>query len=704
MTLLRLTRPVVVFGRYRLSQDPLRLTADGAPVAVGARALALLSALVEADGRPVSFAEFANRIWGRPNVEINSVRVQVSALRRALGEDRDLIATMAGFGYRFAGTAKSLEAQSNAPAASEPAPAYPLSAALGIPNPSTTCVPLRRTPFIGRYAELSELLGLMSTARAITLVGASGLGKTRLAHEVARRVATHFPDGVAAVALSPQSPLESLVRPLALALRIERAHDCSTPEQLAAAIGARRVLLIIDCGARLRASLGEVLARLLSATPALQVIVTATEPLWTNQEQVVAVGPLSAPHHRDFRIEEALAFDACRLLLTRLAVLRDRHRHELGQRARPDSEMFAALEPDPCAPEAISMAALVTRRLGGAPLALELAASAIARRMDDRVPLEAAMLAFASKLDERTARRTGRADTALSPEAAIAMVVELLHDELDDETQAQLRWLGIFGGEFTRDAAIGMLVQTAPPGDGGSADVARTRARCEAHLDDLLGAGLVERIEGKGAAVLRLPGPVRLFASDALAQRNELGRAAAAHARSLVARLATDLQFGICVAGDDRGGIELELDELRAALKWSVFNDRFEIAIALIEASASLWRVLSLATEYVRMIRIVLTRVSASASLRTREEMRLWKALANELLLTQGPRQETTAAWRKLYELASACSDDVYRRHALAGLIECLPETWEMSRTAGALVSFEGIAQPCLKDWRHVEA
>ncbi len=704
MTLLRLTRPVVVFGRYRLSQDPLRLTADGAPVAVGARALALLSALVEADGRPVSFAELANRIWGRPNVEINSVQVQVSVLRRALGEDRDLIATMAGFGYRFAGSAKSLEAQSQAPAASESAPAYPLSAALGIPNPSTACVPLRRTPFIGRYAELSELLGLMSTARAITLVGASGLGKTRLAHEVARRVASHFPDGIGAVALSPQSPPENLVRPLALALRIERANDCSTHEQLAAAIGARRLLLIVDCCARLRASLGEVLARLLSATPALQVIVTSTEPLWISQEQVVAVGPLSAPYLRDFRIEEALAFDACRLLLTRLAVLRDTDRHKLSQRARTDADRSAAIEPDGCAPDAVSMAALVTRRLGGAPLALELAASAIAHRMNDGVPLEAAMQAFANTLDERVARRAGRADTALSPEAAIATVVELLHDDLDDETRAQLRWLGIFGGEFSRDAAIGMLVQIAPPGDGSNADAARTRARCEAHLDGLRGVGLVERIEGKGAAVLRLPGPVRLFASDALAQRNELGRAAAAHARSLVARLSTDLQFGVCPAGDERGRIELELDELRAALKWSVFNDRFEIAIALIEASAPIWRVLSLATEYLRMIRIVLTRVSASASLRTREEMRLWKALANELLLTQGPRHETTAAWRKLYELASACADDVYRRHALAGLIECLPETWEMRRTGGALPAYEGIARPCLEDWRQVEA
>lgn len=704
MTLLRLTRPDVVFGRYRLSQDPLRLTAAGVPVAVGARALALLSALVEADGRPVSFAELANRIWGRPNVEINSVQVQVSALRRALGDDRDLIATMAGFGYRFAGSATSIEAQRNAPAASEPAPAYLVSAAFGIAHPSTACVPLRRTPFIGRYAELSELLGLMSTARAITLVGASGLGKTRLAHEVARRVATHFPDGIGAVVLSPQSPPESLVRPLARALRIEQAHDCGTPEQLAAAIGARRMLLIVDCCARLRASLGDVLARLLTATPALQVIVTATEPLWISQEQVVVVGPLSAPHHRDFRIEEALAFDACRLLHTRLAVLRDMRRHKLGQQARADSDVFAALAPDGCAPDAVSMAARVARRLGGAPLALELAASAIAHRMDDRLPLEAAMLAFANMLDERTARRMGRADAVLSPEAGIAIVIELLHDELDDETQAQLRWLGVFSGEFTRDAAVGMLVEIAPPGDGSNADAARTRARCEAHLDDLLGAGLVERIEGKGAAVLRLPGPVRLFASDALVQKNELGRAAAAHARSLVARLSMDLQLGVCAAGDERGRIELELDELRAALRWSVFNDRFEIAIALVEASAPLWRGLSLATEYLRMIRIVLTRISASAARRTREEMRLWKALANELLLTQGLRHEATAAWRKLYELASACADDVYRRHALVGLIECLPETWEPSRTGGVLAPCEGIAQPCLKDWRQVEA
>lgn len=704
MTLLRLTRPVVVFGRYRLSRDPLRLTADGVPVAVGARALALLSALVEADGRPVSFAELANRIWGRSNVEINSVQVQVSALRRALGEDRDLIATMAGFGYRFAGSVSLLEAQSTAPAAREPAPAYPLSAALGIPDPSTACSPLRRTPFIGRYAELSELLGLMSTSRAITLVGAAGLGKTRLAHEVARRVATHFPDGIGSVALSPQMPPEGLVRPLALALRIEQAHDCSTPEQLAAAVGGRRLLLIVDCCARLRASLGEVIARLLTATPALQVIVTSTEPLWIGHEQVVTVGPLSAPHHRDFRIEEALASDACRLLLTRFAILRDAHRHKLGRRSRIDADVVAALEADGCTPAAVSMAALLTRRLGGAPLALELAAAAVAHCMDDRVPLEAALLTFASKLDERMTRLGGKADTALSPEAAIAMVVGLLHDELDDETQAQLRWLGIFSGEFTRDAAIGMLVQIAPPGDGGSEDAARTRAQCESRLDDLLSAGLIERIERKGAVVLRLPVPVRLFASDALAQKNELGRVAAAHARSLVARLATDLQLGVCAAGDERGRFELELDELRAALKWSVFNDRFEIAIALIEASAPLWRALSLAKEYVRMIRTVLTRVGASASLRTREEMRLWKALANELLLTQGPRHETTAAWRKLYELASACADDVYRRHALAGLIECLPETWEMWRGGGALVSFEGNAQPCLKDRRHVEA
>ena len=659
--------PVIVFGRYRLTQDPLRLTGDGVAVAVGARALALLFALVEAGGRPVPFAELANRIWGRPDIEVNSVQAQVSALRRALGTDRDLIATMAGYGYRFTGTVEMREARGAATGASEPAPAYSLSAALHVPHPCAAHMPLHCTPFVGRYAELSELLGLMSMSRVITLVGAPGLGKTRLAHEVARRVATHFPDGIGSVTLSPHIPPDDLIRTLALALGIEPAHGWGTAEQFGVAIGARRLLLIVDCCQPLRGALGDLINTLTMTAPGLRVMVTGTEPLLIQHEEVVEVGPLGMPDRIDIKVEEALTFDAFRLLFTRLAILQNRDQRQVPQHAPADINLFAMFDLGRLLPDAVATAASVTRRLGGTPLAIELAASAIMRRMREGVPFEAALRAFATRL-ESMSRRAGRVGISLAPGAAIALMLELHHDAFDSATRAQLRRLGIFGGEFSRSAAIEMLTQFAPSRDEGGLDTQQIDARCEARLDDLLGAGLIEQFECEQAAVLRLPGAVKLFAIDALAQTNEMGRAAAAQARSLAARLQTNVAHGAGLTNDRREdrrepkALELELDALRAALKWAVFNDRFEIAVTLVEASAPLWRRLSLVHEHVREVRLVLTRLTASARPCAREEMRLWKSL------------------------------------------ECLPETWAVSRAWGARPPKEGIAQSRLKASDHAEA
>ena len=710
MTSLRSTGPAIVFGRYRLTPDPLRLTGDGVPVIVGARALALLLALVEAEGRPVSFADLATRIWGRTNVEINSVQAQVSALRRALGADRDLIVTMAGSGYRFAGTVKKWEAPGAAADVSEPAPAYAFSAALHVPHPCAARMPLHGTPFVGRYAELSELLGLMSISRVITLVGGPGLGKTRLAHEVARRVATHFPDGIGSVTLSPQVPPDDLIRTLALALGIEPAHGWGTAERFGAAIGARRLLLVVDCCEPLRRSLGNLVDKLATIASGLQVIVTGTAPLRIEHERVVEVGSLSTPDRIDINVEEALTFDAFRLLFTRLAVLQNLDRGQARQRRSVpiDINPFAMLDLGRLPPEAVAMAASVTRQLGGTPFALELAASAIMRRMSARVPLQTALRAFATSLDECVLRGAGRRGVSLSPEAAIVTMLELHNVAFDDATRAQLRRLGIFGGVFSRGAAIAMLTQFAPSRDDSALEKPRIDARCEARLDELLRAGLVEQFEGEQAAMLRLPGAVRLFAIDALAQTNELGRAAAAQARSLAARLETQVTHGVWPTGDSgehhEFERELELEALRSALTWAIFNDRLELATTLVEASAPLWRQLSLVQAYLRTVRFVMARVSASAQHRPREEMRLWKSLALALSLAQAPRQEITAAWRRTYELAIACADPTYRQHAMAGLIECSPETWRMHHPWGLQAPRERIAQTQLKATCQIEA
>jgi predicted ATPase len=703
VTLLQSTGPAIVFGRYRLMHDPLRLTADGKPVAVGARALTLLSALVQAGGRPVSFAELASRIWGRPNVEINSVQVQVSALRRALGEDRDMVATMAGHGYRFVGLDQAPEAGGAVPAGSEPAPAHSCGAARDLVPPCATRMPLHATPFVGRYAELSELLGLMSTARVMTLVGAPGVGKTRLAHEVARRVAKHFPDSIGAVTLSPQLPADGLVRTLARAIGIMPEIGSVTLERFGAAIGVRRWLLIVDCCEPLRGALGDVLGKLVTMAPALRVIVTAAQPLSIAREQIVAVGPLNTPDHVDIEAAEALTFDAFRLLFARLALLLDADPRRTRRPASTDIDLSARFDFGRLSSDTVAKAAAITRRLGGAPLALELAASVIARRMRNRIPLHVALCAFVAELSERMSRIVGRADIPLAPPAAIAAILDIHNDEFDVDTRAQLRRLGIFSGEFTRRAAIGMLSQFSSSPGIREPEQAQTDARCETCLDVLLDAGLVEQIEEAGGTVLRLQGAVRLFAVDALGRTNELGRAAAAQARSLAARLSTESTRRAGSLGDAGAHVELELDALRAALKWSMLNDRFEIAAALIEASAPLWRQLSLLHEYVRTIRGVLTRMDASGLRRPREEMRLCKALASALALTQAPRQEIEAAWSMVYDLAGVCADNAHRELALAGLVACVPDAWEPNRAWGAMPLQEGIV-PCLKADDHVEA
>jgi TolB-like protein len=108
------------FGRWRLYARGRRLMADDAPVPLGSRSFDLLLALVEARGALVGKDELLRRVWPGSIVEENNLQVQVSALRKALGEDAGLIVTIAGRGYRFAGTPEPLAAPP--PAASVVAP------------------------------------------------------------------------------------------------------------------------------------------------------------------------------------------------------------------------------------------------------------------------------------------------------------------------------------------------------------------------------------------------------------------------------------------------------------------------------------------------------------------------------------------------------------------------------------------------------
>ncbi len=164
------------FGRFELQPDERRLLAAGSPVRVGPHALDLLIALVERSGRLVTKDELLERAWPKVIVEENTLQAHISALRKILGSDA--IATISGRGYRFTPEVTPVGATATTPT---PKPRHNL--------------PHQVTSFIGREKEIAELERLLSTTRLLTLTGAGGCGKTRLAVHLAANVVQGYPDG-----------------------------------------------------------------------------------------------------------------------------------------------------------------------------------------------------------------------------------------------------------------------------------------------------------------------------------------------------------------------------------------------------------------------------------------------------------------------------------------------------------------------------
>ena len=173
------TSAAIEFGRFSVLPQRRELRAEGRPVEVGGRAFDVLMALIEASGAVVSKNTLMERVWPGRIVEENSLQAQISALRRVFAADRDLIRTIAGRGYQFTGGVRVISATPAAPAtAGAPQPA-------STPSRPPTNVPEPVSELIGRDVELDEIVDLSASHRLVTLVGAGGIGKTRLCGEAA---------------------------------------------------------------------------------------------------------------------------------------------------------------------------------------------------------------------------------------------------------------------------------------------------------------------------------------------------------------------------------------------------------------------------------------------------------------------------------------------------------------------------------------
>ena len=183
-----------LFGRFCLVLRRRELLVDGLPVAIGNRAMDVLIVLIEARGELVTKDKLLSRVWPSTTVEENNLQFQISALRKVLGRDRDLIKTVSGRGYRFVADITvggfAHHASEREVVSDQGAPAI---AQLREP-PSN--LPAPTSDLVGREAQLSDVAPLVAANRFITLVGPGGIGKTRLGIELARRLLPNLADGV----------------------------------------------------------------------------------------------------------------------------------------------------------------------------------------------------------------------------------------------------------------------------------------------------------------------------------------------------------------------------------------------------------------------------------------------------------------------------------------------------------------------------
>jgi non-specific serine/threonine protein kinase len=230
------------FGRFRLVLHSRELLAAGVPLCVGNRALDVLFALIEARGELVTKDELLIRVWPNTTVEENNLQFQVSTLRKLLGEDRDLIRTVSGRGYRFI-----------AEITAEYRPPHPSmeNAALDEHDAATSHGrdlsdsddPAQPAPDIVE-ADRKNLGAETAANRLVTLAGAEGIEKMRLAFERARRAVPTFANGIVVAecgrVLDPGLATATVV-PASKLNRVSNSPECTT-----ASFNSGHLLLLLD--------------------------------------------------------------------------------------------------------------------------------------------------------------------------------------------------------------------------------------------------------------------------------------------------------------------------------------------------------------------------------------------------------------------------------------------------------------------------
>lgn len=606
---------MIRIGALQVFLDRREICANGEPLRIGSRAFDILELLIHANGALVSKDDIMQRVWPRTVVEENNLQVHIAALRKALADDRDLIVTVPGRGYRLA-----LRHDDDAPRAPDDAP---------VPRDALPRRAVASSALIGREQTIAEVIAALDAASVVTLVGAGGIGKTRVAVEVATQVAARFADGVAFVPLAAVSNPRFVPDAVAAALGIEEATGPATLDTLVAHLADRRMLLVLDNCEHVIDAVAQVAGALADAHPDLRVLATSREALRIRGEWLRPVPPLNVPGDAD-GCDAILATSAVQLFIAR---------------ARAADQGF------PLDTRSLLLMSAICRRLDGLPLAIELAAARAALLGVD---------VLATHLDDHFRLLTGGFRTALPRHQTLQAMYDWSYRLLDEHERMLLRWLGVFRDSFSLEAVEHVVEGGALSGTAILDAVA-----------GLVAKSLLIREDARGAPRYRLLATTRAYALQQLENNGECKAAALAHARffhtlfmqapagRFDARAATWLE-----------AVRHELGNLRAALDWafSPSGDK-TVGIALAAVAVPCLFDLSLVDECCERARVALaaTRDPDVAPVADDTRMRLLGAFAVALAYTENATQAVHAAWSEVHALAVAAGNAEYELRALWG-------------------------------------
>ena len=604
-------------GKWEVDLAVRELRTRGTRVPLGGRAFDIIEVLVQAEGELVTRNHLMARVWPGVVVEDNTVQVHISAVRRAFGEDRGILKTASGRGYRLLGrwTVRPAHATLN-----------PVDQAEPVSRGQPGNLPLQGSELIGRSVAAQQVRHLMTAYRVVTLTGPGGIGKSSLALDIARGLRRGFQDGCWLVELASLSDPGLVPTAVASVLGLELGADELTTESVAQAIGRRTLLLLLDNCEHLVDAAARIAEAVVRVCPNVSVLATSRELLRIEGECVYPVLPLDVPPEDSLDTADAVKHSAVKLFIARTQALGFRSSLEQGD---------------------LYIIATICRRLDGIPLAIEFAAAHATALGPTQV---------LSHLDSRFELLKGSRRTALPRHQTLRATLDWSYELLSEMESRQLRRLAVFAGGFTLEAVVAVT-------EAASSDTSTVAQ----NLVNLVAKSLVALDEFRSVSRWRLLETIRAYALEKLIECGEAQMIAQLHAeyyRDLVAPGASASTLRPTI--ERISALSCEIDNVRGALDWA-FGPHGDTTLGVILTAAyvPVWLHLSLLFECRERAERALSNLEFGSKLSPRLTAELQIAICVALLHTTGVAKGIGDVLADALQVADALDDVDLKLRAL---------------------------------------